>query len=114
MSNTENTTCYQSKTIESYSYEGGELVVFFLNLPSEKIVELKFLTEAHGGLCVLRTIDQRLGDVALLSTKSMKEECQRFIGSIAEQLEIKNIPPDNSLKTDWLLAEVITEGLASE
>lgn len=73
--------------------------VRFFRLPRRKIVELIFTLEGYDGLCVVRTLDRRQGIVELLVPESQKEEFNKVLSSIKEDLSMEEIPKPEGLKS---------------
>jgi len=84
----------------------GDFVALYLRLPPEKIVLLKAILESYDELGIIRTIDKKLGDVAVLSLPGLKAELELLLQSLKAELEISFKEPPNDLGPDWFLSEV--------
>lgn len=83
----------------------ASLFPFFLQLPSENIVSLKFLLESYEGIGVLRTLDEQTGRVVILATEDTAPTVDGFLNSIAAELDLHRISKPPELEGDWLLEE---------
>ena len=83
----------------------SDVVPLFYRLPTENIVEFKFLLESYEGLAEVRTLDAERGDVVALAVSDTAETVANIVQSFAERLEVREREAPENLEGDWLLAE---------
>lgn len=81
------------------------LITIFLKLPAENIVFLLFYLESYESLGILRTLDSTKGEVVILAPESSKDELDRFLRSVEDELLLEYVDRPKSLDRDWLLSE---------
>ena len=84
-------------------YDNGSTAAIFLQIPTDKIVELNFLLESYDGLAIMRTLDATRGEVVVLTPVELINTVAEFIDSERMQLNILQIERPISLANDWLL-----------
>ena len=79
----------------------------FLRLAPEDIVYLKAILESYDELGVLRTLDQKTGDVVILSLPDLKADLDGLLESMANEINftILDSAPENKAPGDWLIEE---------
>lgn len=89
--------------------DNGMLCPVFLKLPPENIVQFMFLLEGYDGLGVVRTLDPGKGEIVVLALKDTVADVRNVIAAVSETVQVREIPPPESLNGDWLLAEYLAE-----
>jgi hypothetical protein len=84
-----------------------EMSPIFLKLAPSDIVYLKAILESYDELGVLRTLDQKTGDVVILSLPDQRPELERLLASLANEisLTILDKAPGDQAPGDWLVDE---------
>ena len=79
----------------------------FLRLAPNDIVYLKAILESYDELGVLRTLDQKTGDVVILSLPDLKTDLDGLLKSLANEINftILAAAPGNQAPGDWLLED---------
>ncbi len=72
-----------------------ETVEIYLEIPSEEIVFLKLIVEAHEGIGVLRTIDRKRAVIVLMVAGDMLGDARALLESLRGQIPWVELPgPD--------------------
>jgi hypothetical protein len=79
---------------------------FYLRIPPEHIVHLKFLFESYEGLGVIRTLNRDRADIAVLALEHEEETIISLLDSIAAELALRPLEPPKDLSDDWLLSDL--------
>jgi len=84
-----------------------EMSPIFLRLAPNDIVYLKAILESYDELGVLRTLDQKTGDVVILSLPDLKPDLEGLLSSLANEISftILDAAPGNQAPGDWLVDE---------
>jgi Domain of unknown function (DUF4911) len=83
----------------------GEFEAIYLNIPPENIVLLKAILESYDELGILRTIDKKRGDVAILSLPGVRRDLDNLLESLTSELRLSHLAPPLDLGADWFLTE---------
>ena len=78
----------------------------YLELPPENIVLVKFFLESYEGIGELRTINNDIAQVAILSLLDTKDHVLNLLESEKDSLKFKIIDKPEILSGDWLLGEI--------
>ncbi len=89
--------------------EIDDVIPYFLKLPTENIVVLKFLLESYEGFGELRTLNREKGEVVILAAPDLLEELQAVLASAIDITQHREIAVPQSCKDDWLLSELLAE-----
>jgi hypothetical protein len=65
----------------------NQTVVFYLELPREKVVLLQALFESYEGVATVRTLNLEQCLVAVMTTPSMERTCSLLLSSVSELLQ---------------------------
>lgn len=86
-----------------------DVVPYFLKLPTENIVILKFLLESYEGLGELRTLNREKGEIVILAAPDLFEDLRAILESSLHLTQHREIAAPESCKDDWLLSELLSE-----
>lgn len=84
-----------------------EVCPIFLKISPADIVWMIFLVESYDGLGVVRTLDAERGEIVILALSDTVQTLRALLDSVTGEFEFREIPPGESLKGDWLLAEMV-------
>lgn len=87
----------------------SDIEAFYLNIPPENIVLLKSILESYDELGIIRTIDKRRGDVAVLCVPDLKRELEALLHSVSAEVGITFLPIPETSGEDWFLHDVTGE-----
>ncbi len=80
-----------------------EFYPVYLQIPAEKIVELKFLLESYEGIGELRTLDNDIALVVILGLKDTAAQIRKIIESEKENLKCLEVGQPDCISSDWLI-----------
>ena len=63
-----------------------ETVEIYLELPSEDIVFIKLIVEAHEGIGVLRTLDRKRAVIVVMVAADMEADARAMLESLRQQV----------------------------
>ena len=67
----------------------GQTTALFLEVPGPKVVVLQGFFELFEGLGIVRTIDVRKSQIAILTTNSLLDECIAALEGVKEEVQWK-------------------------
>jgi hypothetical protein len=67
-------------------------VEIFLELPSEDIVFIKLIVEAHEGIGVLRTLDRKRAVIVVMVAADMEADARAMLESLRDQVPWVELP----------------------
>jgi hypothetical protein len=84
-----------------------EMSPIFLRISPNDIVYLKAILESYDELGVLRTLDQKTGDVVILSLPGLRADLEGLLASLSNEISftILDSAPGNQAPGDWLVDE---------
>ena len=80
-----------------------DLKAFYLRIPPEHIVLLKFLVESYEGLGVLRTLNRHTGEVVVLAPFESEETVGELLEELRGELSLEDLEIPEGAGEDWLL-----------
>lgn len=83
--------------MEALPFESIEpgLDALYIEVPASQIVWLQSLFESYEGAGTVRTMDVQRSLVAILTTPSMRTECERVLNSVRSSMAWRSIVPDS-------------------